>query len=194
MRTSVRTLLRYGLAVVAGIAVGLGSAWWALGRVPAGERYGAWQSDPLIGSRAADLYTRARIARHGLLALNRDEALYLVATQDDAGRPLSPACDYTIAGRPLPAPWWSLTLYADDEFLPRNGEQAYAIDAAHVVHEADGRWQARLAAERGKAVNWLASAGTGRPSLVLRLYRPAAAPGVATLPTITRDACRGASP
>lgn len=182
--------LRYGLAIVAGVALGIASAWWAIGHVPGAERYGPWRSDPLTGSTAADAYTRARIARHGLLALNREEALYLIATQDDSGAPLSERCGYEIRGGTLPASWWSLTVYAADEFLPSNGSEAYAIDAAHVQRERDGRWRARLAPTRDASANWLASAATGAPSLTLRLYRPNAALRADGLPTITRERCR----
>ncbi|WP_051362248.1 DUF1214 domain-containing protein [Solimonas soli] len=182
--------LRHGLAIVGGIALGVASAWWAIGRLPDGERYGAWRSDPLTGSTAADAYTRARSARHGLLALNREEALYLIAAQDDGGAPLSERCDYEIRGGTLPAAWWSLTVYAADEFLPRNGSAAYAIDAAHLRRDGDGRWRARLATTREASANWLDSTATGTPSLTLRLYRPKAALRADALPTITRRSCR----
>lgn len=184
-----RAALRYGLAILGGVALGTASAWWAINRLPAVERHGAWQLDPLAGSQAADPYTRARIARHGLLALSRDEALYLIATHDDSGAPLEERCTYEISGGALPAPWWSLTVYDADGFLPRNDSGAYAIDAARVQGGSDGRWRARLSVTRGDEANWLASGATGQPSLTLRLYRPSVAAGAVPLPRITRERC-----
>ena len=66
----------YLAVVFAGLALGLGSALWLAGLWPARSTMafgdvdvGGWRSDFAIGSEAADPYTRARVARHGLLAL-----------------------------------------------------------------------------------------------------------------------------
>ena len=101
------------------VALGAGSAWWVLRKAHwTGQlvKVGAWRGSTLTGSPDADMYTRARVALEGLLALGRDETMYYIATQDDAGRPLRSSCNYRVAGTPPAARWWSITAYADDFF------------------------------------------------------------------------------
>jgi len=109
-----RGALRYLVGVVAGSLLGLGSALWLAGLWPEGRSLAfgnvdvdGWRSDFAIGSKAADPYTRARVARHGLLALAKSEAVYFTRTTDDAGAPLSDRCHYRLSGGPMPAGWWS---------------------------------------------------------------------------------------
>ena len=54
--------------------LGIGSAW-ALLKAPGGSTIhdGAWSTNSLVGSDAADMYGRARVAISGLFALNRSE-------------------------------------------------------------------------------------------------------------------------
>lgn len=66
------------------VAAGLGSAWAVLKSSAAfGESAGPWRVSTLAGSADADLYTRARVALGGLLALNRQETMYYVADTDN---------------------------------------------------------------------------------------------------------------
>lgn len=105
-----------GLYAVA-IAVGLGSAWWVLKKAPwmnNSAQAGAWRADLQARSQDAGMYTRASIALNALLALDRGETMYFVATQDDAGNPLQSRCNYRVTGTPPLARWWSITAYADD--------------------------------------------------------------------------------
>lgn len=144
--------------------------------------------DRLAGARAADPYTRARIARIGLLALNRGEAAYYIADRDGDGRPLREDCEYLVHGDAMPGRWWSLTVYAHDRFLARNDDGAHSIAAAG---DGDG-WRVRLAPQPVDAA-WLSSRNTLRPSLTLRIYRPLPAlvrdPMAIDLPRIERLGC-----
>ncbi|MBA4768235.1 MAG: DUF1214 domain-containing protein, partial [Porphyrobacter sp.] len=113
-----RQSLRYLGAVAAGSLLGLGSALWLAGLWPQRSKMafgdvdvGGWRSDFAIGSEAADPYTRARVARHGLLALAKTEAVYFTRATDDTGAPLREACTYILSGGTMPAGWWSVTLY-----------------------------------------------------------------------------------
>jgi hypothetical protein len=117
-----RRILAWIAALVAGVALGLASAWAALefGGSAFTERYGRWMHSRAAGSTAAGPYTRAIIAREGLLALSAREALYFSLYEDDQGRPLSESCIYELAGRPLDARWWSVTLYGGDKFHVQN--------------------------------------------------------------------------
>lgn len=182
-------------AAFAGVATGAASAWWATGeramrRVPSNP---SWGVDALAGAESAGLYTRARIARIGLLALGRDEAVYYIADRDADGQPLREACEYAVAGGDPPGRWWSLTVYAGDRFLARNDDAAHSVGAGGLAAEADGRWRIRMAPSRGDAAAWLSTRNTGMPTLALRIYRPMAAlradPMRVALPRIERLRC-----
>lgn len=175
-----RRMGAYLAAIMAGVAVGLGSALWMAGLWPAGRNMafgdvdvGGWRSDFAIGSRAADPYTRARVARHGLLALAKNEAVYFTRATDDAGAPLREECSYRLTGGALPAGWWSVTLYDERSMLPLNDDDAPSINAGSI---GAGEWSAVIAPQRpagGEA--WISSRHGGNFDLTLRLYMPAPA-------------------
>jgi hypothetical protein len=179
------------VAAVAGVVAGAASAWWATGegaieRVPSSA---SWATDRLAGAEAADPYTRARIARVGLLALSRGEAVYYLADRDGDDRPLREDCDYLVRGGAMPGRWWSLTVYAHDRFLARNDDSAHSFAAAG----DGGGWRVRLAPKPAADAAWLSSRNTLRPSLALRIYRPRPAlvrdPMAIDLPRIERLRC-----
>ena len=169
--------LPYLGAVVAGSLLGLGSALWMAGLWPARGTLafgdvdvGGWRSDFAIGSKAADPYTRARVARHGLLALAKTEAVYFTRATDDAGEPLREACTYRLSGGPMPAAWWSVTLYDGQSMLPANTDNALSIDAERA---GAGVWSAVIAPRRPSDGGlWISSRGAGTFDLTLRLYLP----------------------
>ncbi|MEZ5994476.1 MAG: DUF1214 domain-containing protein [Hyphomonadaceae bacterium] len=194
-------LLRQVLAWIAAIAVGValgGASVWAalsLGRNAFSESYGAWRFSRAAGSEAAGPYTRAIIAREGLLALSAREALYFSLYQDDQGRPLSESCIYDLSGAPLAARWWSVTLYADDNFLAQNTDGAHSIDASRVGNDAP--WRARISPVRGDAVHWLSSRAARRGFIImLRVYNPQRdfRPSARALPVLTTVSCAGDAP
>lgn len=198
-----RRPLIYLAAIITGCALGLGSALWLAGLWPPGRNLafgnvdaGGWRSDFAIGSKAADPYTRARVARHGLLALAKTEAVYFTRAVDDAGAPLREVCTYRLSGGPMPAGWWSVTLYDGQSMLPANTDNALSIDAEQA---GAGAWAAVIAPQRpGDATAWISSRGAGTFDLTLRLYLPSAAlladPEAALdPPRIERLACKGAS-
>lgn len=191
-----RRILAWAAAISAGIALGAASAWATLEieRHSFGERYGAWTHSRAAGSTAAGPYTRAIIAKEGLLALSAREALYFNLAEDHDGRPLSESCVYELSGREPAARWWSITLYADDAFLAQNNDHAHSIDASHVRVGPDGMWRARVAPVRGNAVYWLSSRAARRDfSLTLRVYNPQRdfRASADTLPVLTRLSCAG---
>lgn len=191
---SVTTVLRWTLLALVGIAAGVASAWWATGgnMIQPLAGHPAWRSSLAIGSSAADPYTRARVARTGLLALNRSEAVYYLAHSDHAGRRLRATCRYRVSGVPLPGRWWSLTLYAADQFLAKNKDHAHVVSSDNVKLRADGTWSVRVAATRADAANWLSTRRSGDFSLVVRIYQPSAAVVEGKepeLPVVRRVAC-----
>jgi hypothetical protein len=191
----------YLAAVIAGLAFGLGSALWLSGLWPAPSNMafgdvevGGWRSDFAIGSEAADVYTRARVARHGLLALAKSEAVYFTRALDDDGAPLSDRCQYRLSGGPMPAGWWSVTLYDGQSMLPANTDGALSIDAERA---GQGEWAALIAPQRpDDGTPWISSRNAGTFDLTLRLYMPAKAlleEPATTLdpPKVTRLSCEG---
>lgn len=172
-----RRVMKYLTMLVAGCALGVGSALWMAGLWPAGRAMtfgdvdvGGWQSDFAIGSGAADPYTRARVARHGLLALAQSEAVYFTRAVDNSGAPLQEACTYRLSGGAIPAAWWSVTLYNAASMLPANTDNAMSIDAGRA---GTGAWEAIIAPERpADATLWISSRKAGSFDLTLRLYIP----------------------
>lgn len=175
----VRRFVTYGICALLGIALGLASALWMAGLWPGAKpldfgdvEVNGWRSDFAIGSEAADPYTRARVARHGLLALAKTEAVYFTRTTDGQGEPLRAECDYRVSGGTMPAQWWSLTLYTSNSMLPMNEDAALSVDATS-VSGSSGDWSAFVSATRPEAgIDWISSKNAGRFDLMLRLYVP----------------------
>ena len=87
--------LSYIFAAIMGIGIGIASALYLSGlwtnKQPmefGGVNVNGWVSDFAVGSEQASPYVRARIARHGLLALAQSEAVYFVRSFDDDGQAL----------------------------------------------------------------------------------------------------------
>ena len=198
-----RFVLPLLLAAILGLAAGVGSAFWMGGLLPFGPRLGDgidiedWRSDWSIGSEAADPYVRARIARHGLLALRKEEAVYFTRSVDEKGRALKENCAYRVSGGSFPAEWWSITLYDADSRLPMNEDGALSFDASDA--EALGMaedWTFMIGADQGGMAprQWVSSKAAGTFDLTLRLYLPSeallASPETAlTPPSIEQIAC-----
>lgn len=185
----------YLIAVVAGCGIGIVSALGMAGLLPGATALafrdvdaGGWRSDFAVGSKAADPYTRARVARHGLLALAKSEAVYFTRGTDDSGKPLREGCTYRLSGRPLPAGWWSVTLYDAASMLPANTDGAPSMDASRA---GPGRWNAIIAPSRPDGdARWISSRNAGRFDLTLRLYMPEPA-GTLEPPRIEQMDCGG---
>ena len=110
LKTAFLTFVVLCISIVGGGA----SVWYTLkanesiGAVTVGE----WTAFPLIGTPDADPYSKARVAREGLLALGRAEGLSFSAQRDSAGETLRRECSYRIEGAVPSARFW--TLYAAD--------------------------------------------------------------------------------
>lgn len=186
-----------------GALLGLGSALAAGGIVGPGLRLGGgvdvsgWTSDWTIGSAAANPWTRARVARHGLLALSKDEAVYFVRNTDSAGERLTELCTYRVSGGEMPALWWSVTLYDGTSYLPANKDRALSFDQTKAGLEGDeAAWSFLIAAEGPETGGWVSSHKAGKFDLTLRLYKPApdliADPeGVLAAPVVEKLSCGG---
>lgn len=192
------------VGLVLGGICGFGAALAAAGILGSGVQLGGnvekdgWSSDWTIGSAAANPWTRARVARHGLLALTKEEAVYFTRNSDDAGDRLSEACTYTVSGGALPALWWSITLYDGTSFLPRNSDEALSFDLTDASATGDpDTWAFTVSAAAPPEGGWVSSRAAGAFDLTLRLYKPTPeliADPEATLdaPRIVRTSCAGA--
>jgi hypothetical protein len=177
------------------LLIGVGSAVWAIESFTKAHalKVGAWTGNPLVGSVQADMYLRAAIARIGLFALSRTEAIYYTAFTDDNGEPLRPECDYILEGGDLPARWWSITAYDKDHFLIPNDLDRYSYNMKNLRRDEQGRFKIHLS-RTPKEGNWLPAPKGGTLSITLRAYNPAPAlrenMGSAELPKITKVECR----
>lgn len=196
--------LIYLVTGIAGLGVGVASAlylsglWSTKQPMEFGDvNVAGWVSDFAVGSEQASPYVRARVARHGLLALANTEAVYFVRGKDDSGERLREDCDYRLSGGAMPVKWWSITLYqTSNSMLPLNEGEALSVDATSIVTDGD-TWEARIAPNRPEDTpNWISSRNADRFDLLLRLYVPQEAlltdpQGALSPPSIERLRCTG---
>ena len=177
------------------LLVGLWSAYLAVsGDYPFGRvRTGPWHATPRVGSREADPYARAVIARNAEIPLGIGEGLTLIATADSADRPLGTECAYRVGSVTPQARFWTLTLTDESGRPVATGLQRSGFTSAEVLRNVDGSFSVVVSREPMPG-NWLRLPDSGRVALVLRLYDTPVAAGTAaldsrTLPAIERLAC-----
>lgn len=164
---------RYLLCAAAGIAAGSGAAVWAVSKSGFGSQteIGPWRTGADFGSKEAGAYTRAVVARNGLLALPAREARYYTAARDDEGRALDGRCRYRISGAETGGAWWSLTLYGADNFLVPNAANIWSVGSASMDPAERKSWTIQVAPDRQEG-RWLPTGGVERFDLTLRIYLP----------------------
>ena len=187
--------LRYGLMLVAGLAIGVGTAVVQLRQSFAafGIHNGPWHTGTNVGTADASVTTRATVALRGLLALPEREAIYFNAATDSAGRMLEGRCSYRVTGGTIDARWWSLTLYDAKGYLIPNPASVYSVGSAAIPPQDSNRWTIDIARTRTGA-HWIAKPDDQRFELTLRAYHPSRAllakRGSVPLPRIERQECR----
>lgn len=186
-------LVLYALGLA--LLLGLGSAYWAVvGDSPlGGVRAGPWRAWPGVGSREADPYARAVVARSGDAPLGIGEGLAFQAFTDEAGRPLDAACTYQVGAATPQARAWTLTLYDRDNRPVASDLERSGFSSAEILYEDNGRFFVALSRD-AKPGNWLQLPAAGRFSLVLRLYDTPVSVGSTafdrrTLPGVERTGC-----
>lgn len=184
--------------VLAGLLAGAGTGWYTLrhGMVQ-GESYSGWSGSKVTGSVDADPWTRARVAVSGLLALNKSQAIYFSRNTDDSGARLREDCRYQVSGGAMPAHWWSITVYAADNYLPLNDDDALSFDQTEAQPDGKSPWTAILASARPEGQPWASTRNAGDYDITLRLYLPTAEAqqdyGAIPMPKVTRLDCGGAA-
>lgn len=164
---TLRHFITFILGLVAGTAMALALAF-SPGEI-GGVSNGAWVSNPHIGSPDANPLVRSLVARRGLLALNREEAVYFTATRDSQGHNLTARCTYEVIGEMPPTRWWSLTIYDEDSFLPRNGRNRHAVSQTTARTDTSGQVIIPVGPDEVGAID---TENAGLFSLTLRLYHP----------------------
>ena len=188
-----RIALKIAAVLVVGALLGLAATWFAVfrGTLAGGIADGPWRTSLEAGSSQGDIYLRARVAVHGLLALNRSETIYYTTSTDGEGAALSGQCTYRIAGRDPPTRWWSITAYGADDYLIPNPAGLYSASMHSVTRDASGKFTVTVSKAHAGG-NWL-PVGDGGFNLSLRLYNPnpsvAADPAHVALPIIVKERC-----
>lgn len=189
-----KSIAYWGAILLLGLLLGVGSALQALKQGRAGAiAIGPWGTATHFGSVDADMYTRARVALFGLLALDKKETMYYIAMTDSDGGALSGDCTYRIEGSDLAARWWSVTAYGPDSFLIPNEANVFSFAKTTVKREADNSYVVRVSAGRQEG-NWLPVKAGQSFDLTARFYNPDASvaedPASARLPRIVKESCR----
>ncbi|TGT69065.1 DUF1214 domain-containing protein [bacterium M00.F.Ca.ET.159.01.1.1] len=191
LKNAILTLLSLAMAI------GLGgySVWYALNAQDGvgAIRIGRWTAFPEMGTLAADPYSKARVAREGVLALGQAEGLAFVAERDDAGEPLKRECTYSIEGGYPAARFW--TLYAADQSLgviDTGKTRRSALQSYEVLRQPDNSVVITVG-NRPAPGNWLLTGGSGKMYFVLTFYDTpiASSTGLSdvTLPRILKAGC-----
>ena len=199
-----KTILIWLGSLVLGALIGGMSALWMGGIMPGSPKLGnaleinGWVSDWSIGSKSANPYVRARVARNGLLGLAKEEAVYFIKREDDDGARLREACIYRVSGGNFPADWWSITLYDNKNRLPMNSDEKLSLDQTQtdLAFDIGDQWWFNVAAKApdDHTALWVSSRGAEEFDLTLRLYRPsdsllATPENVLVPPSVERLSC-----
>lgn len=185
-------LIKLIMALVVAAGVGVVSAYMMIEKKSASGaiRNGSWAHNANIGATDTDPYVKASVALHGLLALNKSEAIYFVAAEDHTGAPLKGGCTYKVTGKPIAARWWTLTAYGADDFLIPGAEGHFAVS----IHElGEGEFSFPIAPALATGSVGLATAEAKHFTLLLRAYNPSPSllndPAGADLPVIQKESC-----
>ena len=139
-----------------------------------------WSYSLALGSYGENYLLRAAVARYGLGANGKDDAVYASCSTDAAGNALDGSTNYTIrfpAGQlPPVSGFWSVTVYDQDGFLVANPINRYAVGSeTGLVADADGSLTIQLRntapPPQSPQANWL-PVPAGPFSLTLRMYWP----------------------
>lgn len=192
MKRPLKIITGIAIALIFGTALGIGSATLAYDNIASlrSINNGPWQTNLAVGSGEANLYLRASVAVHGLLALNQSETIYYHAYDDNSGKSFNGDNVYRIEGKAPDARWWSITVYGADDFLIPNESNRYSYSGNSVTYGPDGKFTIYLSKTQ-KPGNWLPLGEQKRFSLSLRLYNPGESvrknPATVELPRITRE-------
>lgn len=192
-----KALLNLALFLGVSLGGGLATAWYM---IEAGSRlstrtFGPWVTWTAAGRPDADPYTRAHIARNGLLPLSSTAELTFKAKTDSRGTQLSSACDYAVVMDAFDPAWWDIAVYDGYGRLVSNPADRYAFNSSTAMRETDGRTVITVGRD-ARPGNWLPSGRSNRIVLVLTVQDASWATNIhdggspGSMPHIVRSACR----
>jgi len=185
-------LIVYTLLLALGL--GLGSTYWVLQQEPpfGSLRVGPWKAWPALGSPNADPYMRALLAQRGDVPLALGEGLGFIAASDSEGRPLDAACTYRVGSVVPTARLWTFSVYDQDGHLPKTDLGRSSFTSAEILRDAQDHFTIALSKSLQDG-NWLQLPGSGKFTIVLRLYDTPGAAGTglseSAFPSIQRVGC-----
>ncbi len=130
-----KTLLYFTLTAILGFILGMTQTEATIDRLTklAGNRtfnvYQGWSTHLDLARDDQGAMKRAVVARVGLGANTKEEAIYLSRSIDENGEALHSSNDYVVSvpeNFPVEA-FWSLTLYGADDYLIDNAYDKYAV-------------------------------------------------------------------
>lgn len=189
-----RLIFHLSVMLLIALAVGFGASYYALtdGRFFGTLSVGPWAGWPQIGIQDPDPYTRAYLARSGLLQLGQSEGIRLVANRDSDDMPLERACTYRVTGGTPGATFWTLVATTPDNTIVATSEDLTYLHSERVVYDSEGTVTLHVGPHLAPG-NWLPTSGTGPFQLVMTFYDPAGVPGggaaLDTMPEIERRDC-----
>jgi hypothetical protein len=192
-----KAFLNVALFLGLSLGGGLGTAWYM---IEAGSRFstrsfGPWLTWVAAGRPEADPYTRAHIARNGLLPLSSTAELTFKAKTDSRGTQLSSACDYAVVLDDFDPAWWTIAVYDGQGRLIANPADRYAFNGSTAMRGVDGRIAIVLSRD-ARPGNWLPTGRTNRIVLVLTVQDANWVNAIhdggspRSMPQIVRSGCR----
>lgn len=192
-------MLKQSLLIVLALAIAVGGGAASVGLVLNSQegigavKVGSWTAFPDIGTPDADPYSKARVARDGILALGRAEGLSFIAERDSGGALLKRECSYRIEGSVPVARFW--TIHASDKAqvaLKSGMRRDPDLHSLEVLRQPDNSVEISVGAQPMPG-NWLAVSGVGDMNLILTLYDTpiASSTGLSDIemPRIVREQC-----
>lgn len=187
-------LFRLLLSLAVAIALGFGLSFYALtdGRLIGAQRIGPWAAWPQIGQPNPDPYSRAYLARSGLMQLGHAEGIQFVAVTDSSGEPLERSCHYVLRGLTPGSMFWTLVAIDLDGANIAASSSLMALHSERIARTADGSVHIHVSPRLAPG-NWLETSGDGPFQLQLTLYDSVVFSGgnttVGEMPRIDREAC-----
>lgn len=187
-------LLRLLLGLVIAISVGFGASYYALtdGRLIAAVRVGPWAAWPEVGQPTPDPYTRAFLARNGILQLGYAEGIQFTALTDDDGEPLDASCYYSVSGFVPGNSFWTLQATDLEGTNIAASPELMVLQSERIARSGDGHMDVSISPRLAPG-NWLPITGGGEFKVELTLYDAAIFSGgnteIEAMPAIQRVQC-----
>ena len=141
------------------------------------KSYDGWRTNLTIGQESQGMMMRAIVARVGLGANTKDEAIYLSTIKDTKGEMLNSENEYKIIlNKELPVDaFWSFTLYGADDYLIKNDYNKYGVSSFdNLAKREDGSIVIVLSKDKpANPENWIPLPKDNQNlNLTLRCYQP----------------------